>query len=168
MNEIRLSVWKIYNEVLLRNHLGTSYRWAVSLKSPLRFPCPKTGSSSQGSKLLTGLELCMRIHHNSPAPTPSFPPTLFLELPWLPAQTLALSNLGPPCFSCPAEPKAIHLSLTFWINFLGSCLPVHLAVAWPNAQYMLKAKGRIKKSICFLWRMERQPAVRRDGYGAYL
>lgn len=125
-------------------HLGTSlHSQPVSLKSSLHFPYPKIGSYSQRSKLLTGLELCMRINHSSPAPHP------VLSSDSVPRAALAacpdpwLVKLGPPFFSCLAKPKAIHLSLTFWINFLDSCLPVHLAVGWPDAQYMLKAKGRI-------------------------
>lgn len=42
----------------------------ISLKSPLHFPYPKTGSYSQRSKPLTGLELCIRINHQFTCPTP--------------------------------------------------------------------------------------------------
>lgn len=129
----------------LRNHLGASpHSQPASAKSTLHFPFPKIELHSQRSKLLTCLEPCMRISrpftctHSAP-----LTPTLFLELPWLPSQTVDFLNLGPSCFSCMAEPKAIHLSLTFGINFLDSCLPVHLAIGWPDAQHMLKAKGKI-------------------------
>lgn len=133
MSDVLFSVWKIWSEVLLRNHFGTSlHRQPVSLKGPLCFPHPKTRSLSQRNKLLTGLEPYRRISRHSPVPFPTSSDSL-------PRATLAacpdpslLLKFRPTLFFKPDWTQGHLPFLDFWYKLsrlLSACPPGH-CLAW--------------------------------------
>lgn len=143
----------IWSDFPLRNHIGALlHSQPTPLKSPLHFPCPKTGSYCQRSKLLTRLEPCMRI-------SGPFPSCILLPVS-APRASLAacpdpwILKFGPILFLMPgwSQGHPPFLDLRYKLSSLPSACPPGHCLAW--CPVYVKNKKQDREYVCFLWTAE--------------